>query len=90
MSASLEGLNPRFRLDKLAVSRARVRKKEFAQAGVDLSKAFDPVVNVANNESILFDETDIDSRIIEGLQLPRNRHALFHSGETMVDFAQKI
>lgn len=87
MPASLEGMNLHFHPNNLAAAWVRVQKTEFARARVDLSKAVDPLVNVSNNESILFDETDVGNRMIEGLALSRDHHALLHSGETTVDFA---
>lgn len=65
--ASLEGLNPHFNPEALAATRVRGRKEDFARIGVDLNKAFDPVPNVINSEFILFDVSDIGSRLIEFL-----------------------
>lgn len=90
MSASLEGRNPRFRPDNLAAAHARVCKADLARIEANLSKAFDPVVNVINSESILFDKSDVGSRLIEAFTLPRDCHVLFHSPESTSEFAQKI
>lgn len=58
--------------------------------GVDPQQTFNPVPNVVISESILFDDSDVGSRMIEAMALPRDRHAMHHSEEMMVDFAERL
>lgn len=88
--ASLEGLNPCYRPENLVEARRKRHAECFAELGMDVSEAFDPVPNILNSESILFDESDLGSRLMESFALPRDRHAMCHSEGSTGDFAEKI
>lgn len=86
----LDGLDPCFRSENLATARAKDREEDFAHIGVELSEAFDPMSNVVNSKSILFNESNVGSQLIESMTLPRDCHAMFHSRESTADFAEKV
>lgn len=90
VGSTLEGFNPCFRPDVLVIARVEDRNKDFNQMGVDPRRAFNPVSNVVNSKSILFDDSDVGSRLIEAMVFPRDRHAMFHSEETTMDFAERL
>lgn len=87
---SLEGLDPRFRPDLLAMALAKDHDEDFARIGVDPSKAFNLVPNVINTESVLFDGSNVGSRLVEAMALPQDSHAMCHSKETKEEFAEKL
>lgn len=45
---------------------------------------------MVNSESILFDDFDIESRMVEEISLTHDRHAMFNTGETMVVFVEML
>lgn len=87
---SLEGLDLCFHMDLLAVACVKGRTEDFSQIGVDQRRAFDPMPNVINTESVPFDYSDVGFRMVEAMVLPRDQHAMRHSKETTKDFAKKL
>lgn len=87
---SLEGLDPCFSRESLVAARAKGRERDFARVGMDLSQAFDPVPNVVNLESILFDESDIENYLVEAMMLAHDRHAMYYSDESTTEFVEKV
>lgn len=88
--SSLEGLDPRFRLDILAAARVKARDEEFRRMGVSPRKTFNPVPNVINTKSILFDDSDVGCCMLEAMMLPRDRHVMCHTEDTTKEFAMKL
>lgn len=43
-----------------------------------------------NLESILFDDFDIGSRMVEVMALPRDRDAMYRTDETAVEFTKRL
>lgn len=83
-------LDPRFIPDLMTAVRVKGRNEDFSRIGVNPKRAFDPVPNVVNTESVLFDDTDVGSRMVEVMTLPRDRHMMCHREETTEEFAEKL
>lgn len=77
----LEGLSPRFRPEALVTARTKGCGEDFTRIRVIVTRAFDPVPNDVNCKSVLFDDSDVGSRLIEGMALSRDRHAMRHNGD---------
>lgn len=90
VSVSLKGLDLRFWLDALRVARLKAREANFERLGIDSSKAFDPVANVIVSESIIFDDIDVGSCMIEALALPRDHHTMLHGKEMTEEYGRKF
>lgn len=88
--SSLEGLNPRFYPDMLAMARLEGREIEFSWMGVDPQRVFNPVPNIMNSELILFDESDVGSSMIDAMTLPRDRHVMYHSKGKTLEFTERF
>lgn len=86
---SLEGLNPHFHPDVLVIARVEDHNEDFKRRGADPRKAFSPVSNVVNSESILFD-SNVGSQMVEAMALLRDRHAMFSTNETMFEFVERL
>lgn len=86
----MEGLDPHFRPDVLEMTRLEGRNSEFCEIGFDPRSAFNTVPNVVNSESIIFVDSNVGSRMMEAIALPRDRHAMFHSEETTLEFANRL
>lgn len=72
------------------MARAEGRNKDFSWMGVDPWGAFNPVPNIVNSESSWFDNSDVGSRMIKEMVLPRNCHTMCHSEETTVEFTERL
>lgn len=87
---SLEELLLHFRPDVLAMVRAEGRNEDFSQRGVDPRQAFKPIPNVVKSESIIFDDSDVRSCMVEAMALSRDHHAMFVTNKTIVDFFERL
>lgn len=87
---SLDGLDSRFFLDILATAHVKGQNEDFNRIGVDPCRAFDRTPNIVNSESILFDDSDVGSHMVEVMALLCDRHAMCHSEETTAEFAEKL
>lgn len=87
---SMEGLDPYFCPDRKEVARVKGRNKDFSRIEVDPKRAFDPVPNVVNTESILFNDSDVESHMVKAMTLSYDRHAMCYNEETTEEFAKKL
>lgn len=88
--ASFEGLDPRFRPKVVEKGQRELRANDFNCWEVDPSIAFSPIPNVVNSESVLVDDSEVGSRLLESIILPRDRHLLQHCRDSSENLALKI
>lgn len=74
----------------MRVARLKGREQDFARLGIDPSKAFNPVQNIIELESILFDDTNVRSRMIKVLSLSCDRHIILYKEETTKEYVRKF
>lgn len=87
---SFEGLDPRLLPEAVEESRRRVRDEDFAQWGIDLSRAFNPVPNMINSDSVLMDNSKVGCQLLESTILSRDHHLLRYCKDTTEDMVQKF
>lgn len=87
---SFEELDPRFKPGALAVSLLKGHNEDFARLSMDESTAFNPVRNVVNSESMLLDDSEVRSRLLESMALPRDHHLMQYREDTTEEFAQNF
>lgn len=87
---SLESLDPIFHPDLLAKAHVKGCDEDFARVEVDPSNAFDPVPNIINTDSMLFNDPDVDSHMVEAMTLPRDRHIMCRSEENTEEFVERL
>lgn len=88
MSSCLEGLYPCFHPRSLKSQRLKLREEDFNQHGIDPARVYDPVPNVIESESVLFDDSDVGCRMVEAVFLPGDRQAMCFNEETAAELAQ--
>lgn len=87
---SLKGLDPGLRPEVIEEARSRVWTEDFGRWGIDISRAFNPIPIVLNSESVLMDNSEVGSRLLESIVLSRDYHPLQHCKDSTEKFARKF
>lgn len=87
---TLEGLDPRLRPEVIEKIRARIRAEDYKKWDIDPSRASNPVPNVVNLKSVLLDNSEVGSHLLESMVIPRDRHLLWHCKDSTEVFAQRF
>lgn len=81
-------MDPRFRPDVVADVHSKRRNELFAQKRWDPNMAWDSVICIISNESLLIDGVNVRLHYVKGMLLPRNRHLLTHTSNGVADMAR--
>lgn len=90
VSKDLEGLDPRFEPQLYEDYRRELRAKAFSRKGLALREAWDPIMGLTRDESILLGEEEVRLRVAEGLLFPRDRHFVKYTTTGTLEMAKDL